>query len=140
MADKIVISDPKELVRRGLITDSFIASAIMAGRIDLTRACKYITKQHDYVFSTKPVKAAPVVEAPVEDAPVVEAPVVEKVIITIDDAIQEFDATDNAQACIKKMGFNPSKLYSNGALYTITKKAAIGDLKDVVLTAVAPAE
>lgn len=135
MADKIVISDPKELVRRGLITDSFIASAIMAGRIDLTRACKYITKQHDYVFSTKPVKAAPVVEAPVEDAPVVE-----KVIITIDDAIQEFDATDNAQACIKKMGFNPSKLYSNGALYTITKKATIGDLKDVVLTAVAPAE
>lgn len=130
MADKIVISDPKELVRRGLITDSFIASAIMAGRIDLTRACKYITKQHDYVFSTKPVKAAPVVEAPV----------VEKVIITIDDAIQEFDATDNAQACIKKMGFNPSKLYSNGALYTITKKATIGDLKDVVLTAVAPAE
>lgn len=141
MANK-VISDPKELVRLGLITDRSIASSILAGQMDLAKACKYITMRHSYIFDFNPaVDAAPAAEPVVDAAPVAEpaAPTIETIVITIDGVSGEFAATDNAQACVRKLGFNPSKLYSNGALYTITKKATVDTLKDVVLTAVAPA-
>lgn len=131
MANK-VISDPKELVRLGLITDRSIASSILAGQMDLAKARNYITVQHSYIFDFNPtVDATPAAEP--------ATPAIETINITIDGVSGEFTATDNAQACVRKLGFNPAKLYNNGALYTITKKATVDTLKDVVLTAVAPA-
>lgn len=138
MANK-VISDPKELVRLGLITDRSIASSILAGQMDLAKARNYITVQHSYIFDFNPtVDAAPAAE-PAAPAAEPATPTIETINITIDGVSGEFAATDNAQACVRKLGFNPAKLYNNGALYTITKKATVDTLKDVVLTAVAPA-